>query len=60
MTFLISEDVNLLRWIFLVGKVSKFFAVACDSPPFPDFPIKIKGDIWLKFWEIILPNTVLY
>ena len=31
-TFLIAEDVNLLRRTFLVGKMSKFLAVGWYSP----------------------------
>ena len=31
MTLFIGEDLNLLRWIFLVGEISKFLAVGWDS-----------------------------
>ena len=41
MTLLIAEDVNLLRRIFLAGKVSKSLAVGWYSPPSPGFPIKV-------------------
>ena len=41
MTLLIAEDVNLLRRIFLAGKLSKSLAVGWYSPPFPGFPIKV-------------------
>ena len=41
MTLLTAENVNLLRTIFLVGKVSNFFAVSWDSPLYPRFPIKV-------------------
>ena len=32
MTVLIGENVNVLRGIFLVGKMSKYLAVEWDSP----------------------------
>ena len=35
MTLLIAEDVNLLRRIFLVGKMSTFLAVGWYSTPTP-------------------------
>ena len=44
MTFLIAEEVNLLREIFLVGEMSRFLAVEWDSSPCPEFPINVYGD----------------
>ena len=44
MTFLIAEEVNLQRGIFLVGEMSKFLAVRWDSSPSPGFPINDYGD----------------
>ena len=41
MTLLILEDINLLKKIFLVGKISKFLAVGWYSPPSPGFPIRV-------------------
>ena len=41
MTLLIAKDVNLLKGIFLVGEMSKFFAVGWVSPPSPGFPINV-------------------
>ena len=34
-------DVNLLKSIFPLGKISKFLAVGWDSPPSPGFLIKV-------------------
>ena len=42
MKLLIAKDFNLLRGIFLMGKVSKFLAVGQDFPPSPGFPIKVR------------------
>ena len=44
MAFLIAEEVNLLRRIFLVGEMSKFLAVGWDSFPSPVFPINVYRD----------------
>ena len=44
MTLLIEEKVNLLRGVFLVGKMSKLLAVGWDSPLSPVFPINVFGD----------------
>ena len=55
MTFLIAEEVNLSRGIFLVRQMSKFLAVGWDSSPFPGFPINIYGDTW----GIILRDNVV-
>ena len=44
MTFLIAEEVNLLRGVFLVGEMSKVLAVGWDSFPTPRFPINVYGD----------------
>ena len=44
MTFLIAEEVNLLRGIFLVGEMSKFLAVGWDFSPSQGFPINVYGD----------------
>ena len=41
MTFLIAEEVNLLRVIFLVGEMSKYLAVGWDSSPSPGFSINV-------------------
>ena len=41
---MIVEDVNLMRGIFLVGKMSTFLAVGWDSSPFSRFPRKIEKD----------------
>ena len=41
MKLLIEEDVNSLRKIFLVGKMSRFLAVNWYSSPSPGFPIKV-------------------
>ena len=41
MTFLIAEEVNLLRGIFLVGEMSKYLAVGWDSSPSPGFSINV-------------------
>ena len=56
MTFLIVEEVNLLRGIFLVEEMSKFLAVGWDSSPSPGFPINVYRDNG----EIILLHTILY
>ena len=42
MALLIAEDVNY-KGGFLVGKMSKFFAFGCYSPPSSEFPIKVYG-----------------
>ena len=44
MTFLIAGEVNLLRWIFLVGEMSNFLAAGWDSSPYPGFPINVYRD----------------
>ena len=44
MTFLIAEEVNLSRTIFLVGEMTKFLAVGWDSSPSSGFPINVYGD----------------
>ena len=44
MTFLIAEEVNLLRGIFLVVEMSKFLAVVWDSSPSPGFPTNVYRD----------------
>ena len=44
MTFLIAEEVNLLREIFLVGEMSKFLAAGWYSPSYSGFPINVYGD----------------
>ena len=41
MTLLMAQDVNLLRRIFLVVKMNKFFAVGWDPPPSLGFLIKV-------------------
>ena len=41
MTLLIMGNVNLLRRIFLMGKMDKFLAVGLYSPPSPGFPTKV-------------------
>ena len=41
MTLLVAEDVNSLRRIFLVGKMTKFLAVGWDSPVSPGFPTNV-------------------
>ena len=38
MTFFIEEDVNLLRRIFLVGKMSNFWVLGGILSHFEDFP----------------------
>ena len=35
------EDVNLLKRIYLVEKISKFLAVSWDSPPSLEFPVNV-------------------
>ena len=40
---LIAKDLNLLRGIFLMGKISTFLGVGQDFPPSPGFPIKVQG-----------------
>ena len=45
MTFLILEDVNLLRGIFLVGKMSRFLAAGWVFPHSQGFK---GGDIFRK------------
>ena len=60
MTFLIAEEVNLLRGIFLVKEMSKFLAVGWESSPSPGFSINVYGDSEVQFWEIILLDTFLY
>ena len=60
MTFLITEDVNLLKGIFLVGEISKFLAIGWDFPPSPGFPINVYGRNEVLFWEVYLLVTVLY
>ena len=41
MTFLIAEEANLLKGIFLMGKMSKSLAVGWDSSPSLGFPINV-------------------
>ena len=42
---MIAEDINLLSRVFLVGKMSKFFAAGWDSPISPGLPMKVsKGN----------------
>ena len=41
MTLLIAEDVNLLRGIFLVGELSKFWLLPERFDPIPGFPKKV-------------------
>ena len=48
MTFLIVEEVNLLRRIFVVGEMRNFLAVGWDSSPSPGFPINVYGDMILR------------
>ena len=43
MTFLLKEENNFLKGIFLVGEVSKFLAVEWDSSPSPVFLINVYG-----------------
>ena len=48
MPLLIVEDVNLLRRIFLVGKISKILTVGWYSSPSPGFLIKVLADNFRK------------
>ena len=41
MTFLIAEEVNLLKGIILAGEMSKFLAVGWDSSPSPGFSLNV-------------------
>ena len=43
MKLLTAKALNLLRGIFLMGKMSKFFAVGTDFSPSPGLPIKVQG-----------------
>ena len=47
MTFMIGEDVNLLRRILLVWKMSKFLAVGWDSPTLHLIP-RVSHKSWRK------------
>ena len=42
MTLLIGEDVNLLKGVFLVGKMRKFMTTKWYSHPSPGFPRKVQ------------------
>ena len=57
---LIAEEVNLLMGDLLVGEMSKFLAIGWDSSPSPGFPINVYRDYRVKFWKIILLDTILY
>ena len=57
---MIAEEVNLSRGVFLVGEMSKFLTVRWDSSQSLGFPINVYGDNRVKFWEIILLDTILY
>ena len=48
-TLLITENVNLLRRTFLVGKMSNLLGVGWDSPLYPGFFIKTQGDNDVQF-----------
>ena len=52
MTFFIEEDVNLLRRIFLMGKMSKFLGTGWDSVPFRGFPTKVWGKGSVCTWWV--------
>ena len=52
MPFLIKEEVNLLRGIFLVWEMSKFLAIGWDSSPSPGFPM-FRGEDEGGGWGII-------
>ena len=44
MTFLIAEQINLLRGASLVEERSTFLVVGWDSSPSPGFPMNVYGD----------------
>ena len=43
MKLLIAKDLNLLRGIFRIGKMSNFLAVGQGFPSSPGFPIKVES-----------------
>ena len=43
MIFLIAKDLNLLRGIFLMAKMSTSLGAGQDFPSSPGFPIKVQG-----------------
>ena len=40
---LIAKDLNLLKGIFLMRKMSKFLAARYNFPPSPGSPLKVQG-----------------
>ena len=41
MKLLTAKGLNLLRWIFLIGEMSKFVAAGWDFSPSPGLAIKV-------------------